>query len=143
MSETKSVPDLLPCPFCGDTDIVFSGSAMGSYFHCRGCMAEGSVVDADDWDKAKQAWNRRAAPAAPSVAELQRRVAELEKALSKTNGEADEYWSFISALAKYFGCKEGVDMRDFIVKEMDKLKADAVRGQALARTVMADQVGKA
>ena len=58
------------------------------------------------------------------------------------NDEANEYWAFIAGIASYFGCKDGVDMRDFIMQEFDKLKASAVRGEALARTVMADQVGK-
>ena len=62
---------------------------------------------------------------------------------SEINDEANEYWAFISGIAHYFGCKDGVDMRDFILQELDKLKASAARGEALARVVMADQVGKA
>lgn len=62
---------------------------------------------------------------------------------SDINDEANEYWAFISGIAHYFGCKDGVDMRDFILQELDKLKVSAARGDALAHAVMADQVGKA
>jgi len=61
---------------------------------------------------------------------------------SDINEEANEYWSFIAGIAHYFGCKDGVDMREFILQELDKLKDSAIRGEALARSVMADQVGK-
>ena len=66
--------------------------------------------------------------------------AESERDMRKLEEECAEYWAFISAIAHYFGCQDGVDMRGFILEELDKLKASAMRGEALARTVMADQI---
>lgn len=90
--------------------------------------------DFDSWlmNKLVESESRLAALEGDRIG-LQAKVGHLEQ-------ECSEYWAFISALAKYFGCAEGVDMRDFILAELDKLKASATRGEALARTVMADQI---
>ena len=71
-------------------------------------------------------------------------MVEYANAVAKEiDDECNEYWAFIAGIAHYFGCKDGVDMREFILKEFDNLKACAARGEALAHAVMTDQMGKA
>jgi hypothetical protein len=76
---------------------------------------------------------------ADELTTLREKLAKRDARIAELDSEATEYWAFISAVAKYFDAKDGEDMRDIIVKGMDKLKAEAMRGEALARTVMADQ----
>ena len=53
--------ELLPCPFCGEPEPVFSGGGGGSSsFNCTRCKTDGPEVHVDDWETAKAAWNRRA-----------------------------------------------------------------------------------
>lgn len=47
--------ELLPCPFCGGTDL---STSLGSRVECRSCGAGGPVVITKD---ARIEWNRRAA----------------------------------------------------------------------------------
>lgn len=73
--EKKPMPDLLPCPFCGETaeldGVGYKGSAdcYEVYVRCSGCSAstDGSLVDqsgnndeAYAIEQAVAAWNRRA-----------------------------------------------------------------------------------
>jgi len=58
---------LLPCPFCGGADIGHKSEDEVAIvcLDCFGCgpSIEGSREDAATWDRARTAWNRRAAPA--------------------------------------------------------------------------------
>lgn len=58
------------------------------------------------------------------------------------NNEANDYYSFILAIAGYLGCPQDADMRDFIHRELLELKKQAEIGKKLALTVMSDQTGK-
>lgn len=40
--------DLLPCPFCGCSDIGVAGHAHAAYAHCRTCCTEGPIGDFTD-----------------------------------------------------------------------------------------------
>jgi len=53
--------ELLPCPFCGESNALFSGWGYGSAFSCGTCHAKAPSADKDDWNAAETAWNRRAA----------------------------------------------------------------------------------
>ena len=57
--------DLLPCPFCGSTNLRFEFSGSQGYIECNKCGTEGPCDEqaADpicDMDAAYLAWNRRA-----------------------------------------------------------------------------------
>ena len=65
--------DLLPCPFCGGSDIRVNGSR-SSFVQCGGCGAESRAEDDDR--AAIAAWNRRADDWQPSWGDL---VAEAQK----------------------------------------------------------------
>lgn len=59
--------DLLPCPFCGSTNLRYEFAGSQGYIECNECGTEGPCDEraADpycDYDAACDAWNRRAAP---------------------------------------------------------------------------------
>lgn len=54
----SDVGELLPCPFCGSTNIKYFG-VHGDNMYCRCCGAEGSAGDGT-LDSAKSKWNKRA-----------------------------------------------------------------------------------
>ena len=47
--------ELLPCPFCGSTDIRMCSN----YAECRSCETEGPVDEGHDPAKVAELWNRR------------------------------------------------------------------------------------
>lgn len=52
---------LLPCPFCGGTDLMPEMGMPAPYgLYCRTCKAAGPNVATDDPDPAIAAWNTRA-----------------------------------------------------------------------------------
>lgn len=70
MSETEK---LLPCPFCGSTDIRYHATGGGHRFRCRYCRTDGPVgralkgVSAQETsrlrtDDAFRLWNKRSTP---------------------------------------------------------------------------------
>lgn len=70
MDETK----LKPCPFCGSKRVrsnlyIWEGNSdnYAHYVYCENCFAQGPVItgekvepDENGWDKAREAWNKRA-----------------------------------------------------------------------------------
>ena len=58
--------ELLPCPFCGGTDLQASSNGIESCFFGCGCGAEGPTCFTHV--EALEAWNRRAQPPAGEVA---------------------------------------------------------------------------
>ena len=54
--------DVKPCPFCGGKTSVINGLMMGTLtFICDECGADVMFYGSEhDFEKAKQAWNRRA-----------------------------------------------------------------------------------
>jgi hypothetical protein len=71
----SDAPELLPCPFCGDTMQVTMRDAM----LCLTCYAAGP-----QGEDRKANWNRRADDAAPDAA----RLAELERQLAEARNKA-------------------------------------------------------
>lgn len=62
--------DLLPCPFCGSTNLRYEFAGSQGYIECNECGTQGPCDEraADphcDTDAAYEAWNRRAALARP------------------------------------------------------------------------------
>lgn len=59
--------DLLPCPFCGGTEIHIDDNGYEEWLQCVGCNAAGPYTedDAEAGVSLKEAWNRRSVP--PSV----------------------------------------------------------------------------
>ena len=62
--------DLLPCPFCGSTNLRSEFSGSQGYIECNECGTQGPCDEraADpicDYDAAYAAWNRRATLAQP------------------------------------------------------------------------------
>lgn len=67
-------PELKPCPFCGSKMVLsnlYSWEAGADYYahfvYCQKCQASGPVITGNEvepgecrWDKAREAWNRRA-----------------------------------------------------------------------------------
>lgn len=72
MTDPTTLPDLLPCPFCGHPDwdhrhaVIPGDTKDGMSFGCMNCFAQGPFVEPCDEAKAAEAWNRRAPPAAPT-----------------------------------------------------------------------------
>lgn len=63
--------DLLPCPFCGSGHVLGDGEADDNWFECMTCHARGPrTTTADTIGASQDAWNRRAANAAPDPALL-------------------------------------------------------------------------
>jgi Lar family restriction alleviation protein len=67
--------ELLPCPFCGSDNIRILSNGIGDYFavcyadeDSFGCGARSSDFKCESKEQAIAAWNRRAAPEAPSEA---------------------------------------------------------------------------
>ena len=58
--------ELLPCPFCGSTDMQTSSNGIESCFLVCGCGAEGPACFS--YVEALEAWNRRTQPPAGEVA---------------------------------------------------------------------------
>jgi hypothetical protein len=63
--------DLLPCPFCGSTNLRFTFAGSQGYICCDNCGTQGPCDEqaADpicDYDAAYTAWNRRPAPVSVS-----------------------------------------------------------------------------
>jgi transcription elongation factor Elf1 len=61
----QAMIELLPCPFCGSTNLRFEFSGSQGYIECNECGTEGPCDEkaADpicDMDAAYLAWNRRA-----------------------------------------------------------------------------------
>lgn len=66
--------DLLPCPFCGGTDLGHDWTRTATYIACESCQMLGPeapiVMPADphqddraEWDRlAAEVWNRRSGP---------------------------------------------------------------------------------
>jgi len=67
-------PKLLPCPFCGCTDIGHTSEddVAIACLDCfgRGPFIEGSREDAATWDRARTAWNTRSDISAAREAKL-------------------------------------------------------------------------
>lgn len=81
--------ELKPCPFCGGSEIKFSGSQVGSQFECQACLTNGPFVHIDDWEIAAKAWNRRTESTALTAA--QQSNEELKAALDMaTQGKYSE-----------------------------------------------------
>lgn len=63
--------DLLPCPFCGDKNLLWTGEKGGTYIDCWTCFARGpfilrgrpgkSGLPSGRFPAAKRVWNKRAA----------------------------------------------------------------------------------
>ena len=70
--------ELLPCPFCGGTDVHLRhlASASMSWVSCAGCGLEAPSETGVTDDAAVAYWNRRAAPPQPNVMPLTWLVAE-------------------------------------------------------------------
>ena len=63
--------DLLPCPFCGSTDVEVCRSCYFLFVLCDGCGAQGPAVECDlknldgrsaEKANAVEAWNKRTLP---------------------------------------------------------------------------------
>lgn len=85
MTDTQA--GLLPCPFCGDENVVFRHERMESshagFISCRGCDANGP--NTTTWRKTKEdaeaeavaRWNAVPRPSPPASAEVVERVARM------------------------------------------------------------------
>lgn len=77
--------DLLPCPFCGSTDIAVTSCGPNNYY-ARCCICTATTDDGSR-EAAIAAWNRRAPdPMAPRIAELERRLGDLERRTQLVGG---------------------------------------------------------
>lgn len=50
-------PDLLPCPFCGASDVLVDDDPAFATIYCENCGAKGAP--SLDHNEAAEAWNRR------------------------------------------------------------------------------------
>lgn len=63
MTDTVQVPELLPCPFCGNSEIKLSGNGIGDFCcECQKCSARTSDVRCETKRLATERWNTRSAP---------------------------------------------------------------------------------
>jgi Lar family restriction alleviation protein len=61
--------ELLPCPFCGSSNVTFTDYGDHSFVMCGGCGISASEADTKPEATATAAWNTRAALSRPSVAQ--------------------------------------------------------------------------
>jgi Lar family restriction alleviation protein len=97
--------ELLPCPFCGGTDIDTHFSLDGAGNVTTGCMtcgASGPETATPDESKGAEAWNRRAALSDDSV-----RVPRdlLDRCIERSSSDAPNY-AAIKALRKWLAASE-------------------------------------
>jgi hypothetical protein len=64
------VVELLPCPFCGNKNLLWTGDATGTYIDCWSCFARGPRIfrkrmanglPHGKFPAAKRFWNKRVA----------------------------------------------------------------------------------
>ena len=59
-----TTPTLLPCPFCGSSDVSYHAETLYSFVVCGKCEAEGPAISCDEtgaMEQAAAAWNQRSA----------------------------------------------------------------------------------
>ena len=59
-----TIPTLLPCPFCGSSDVSYHAETLYSFVVCDKCEAEGPAISCDEtgvMEQAAAAWNQRSA----------------------------------------------------------------------------------
>ena len=69
-----TTPTLLPCPFCGSSDVSYHAETLYSFVVCGKCEAEGPAISCDEtgaMEQAASAWNQRSAwqplPSTPPI----------------------------------------------------------------------------
>ncbi len=108
MSLPKNKPnELQPCPFCGESEMQFSGpGGFGDpdcFWQCSTCTTTGP--NGDSRESATIQWNKR---------ELESQLAQV----TKDRDEWEEKWRVINCLRE---C--AIDYNHFIEAELDALKA--------------------
>lgn len=82
MTANNPSVELLPCPFCGGSDVGLNSQSI--YITCRTCDADGPWNELSEEEEAIAAWNRRALTE-PAGGEVERvaRVARVARAMTE------------------------------------------------------------
>jgi Lar family restriction alleviation protein len=100
MSDTIQSAELLPCPFCGNTEVHIESDSIGSSITCYKCGV--GTIERNWTEKAAiRIWNTRAAHIA-LARDAAIRADEARK-------QAERYAAFIETLKKYIGVCEPVE----------------------------------
>jgi hypothetical protein len=103
------VADLLPCPFCGSSNLRYEFCGSQGYIECNECGAQGPCDEraADpicSIEAAEAAWNRRAAlaqsePTGPTDEEIAQVLADLAEDIKQQNmyDQGGASWAAINA----------------------------------------------
>ena len=91
---TQENEELLPCPFCGNRDILAERFAGGWAVWCpTECCAGGYAPDEQRWDELRfaiKAWNTRPSPSTVSNRELVEEMIEITRAMLPNSTILDE-----------------------------------------------------